>query len=88
MTNPPNPNDPKDAPRHDRDETRSTTEHDRADPSRKGSGPNNPLPGEPGGPSTAGYSEDDRKAAEEGQRKEREDKDRDKDKGRDDHSKR
>jgi hypothetical protein len=67
MTNP--PNDPKDAPR------RETTEQDRADPSRKGHGPNNPLPGEPGGPSTAGYSAEDRKAAEEGQRKEREAKD-------------
>jgi hypothetical protein len=76
-----NPTDPKDA-RRDRDETRST-EHDRADASRKGTGPNNPLPGEPGGPSTAGYSEDDRKAAEEGQRKERDDKARDKDKGHD-----
>jgi hypothetical protein len=58
MPTPQNPNDPKDEPRHDRD---------RVDPSRKGSGPNNPLPGEPGGPSTGGYSDADRKAAEEGQ---------------------
>jgi hypothetical protein len=68
MTTPQNPNDPKDAPR------REDTEHDRADPSRKGHGPNNPLPGEPGGPSTAGYSQEDRKAAEEGQRRARDDK--------------
>jgi hypothetical protein len=81
MSDPKNPTDPKEA-RRDRDETRST-EHDRADPSRKGSGPNNPLPGEPGGPSTAGYSEEDRKAAEEGQRKERDDKARDKGRDRD-----
>ena len=60
------PNDPKDAPRRD-------TEHDRADPSRKGTGPNNPLPGEPGGP-TVGTSPEDRKAAEEGQRREAADK--------------
>jgi hypothetical protein len=80
MQTPQNPNDPKDA-RRDRDETRST-ERDRADPSRKGSGPDNPLPGEPGGPSTAGYTDDDRKAAEEGQRRDRDDKARDK--GRDD----
>jgi hypothetical protein len=45
-----------------------------------GGGPDNPLPGEPGGPSS-GYSEEDRKAAEEGQRKER-------DKPAPDHSKR
>jgi hypothetical protein len=64
----PNPNDPKDAPRRD-DETRRP-EH-RTDQSRKGHGPDNPLPGEPGGPSTSGYSESDRKAAEEGQRRER-----------------
>jgi hypothetical protein len=73
MTTPQNPNDPKDAPR--RDDVRNRD--DRADPSRKGSGPNNPLPGEPGGPSTSGYSDADRKAAEEGQRKERDDKTRD-----------
>jgi hypothetical protein len=85
-----NPNDPKDARRDDtrnRDETRST-ERDRADPSRKGTGPDNPLPGEPGGPSTAGYSPEDRKAAEEGQRRERDDKARDKDKPAPDHAKR
>jgi len=49
MTTP--PNDPKSAPK---DETRP--EH-RTDPSRKGHGPNNPLPGEPGGPSTSGHIE-------------------------------
>jgi hypothetical protein len=53
----PNPNDPKDA-----EETRRP-EH-RTDQSRKGQGPNNPLPGEPGGPSAPGQP-----AAEEGQRK-------------------
>ena len=79
MPNPQNPSAPKDARR---DETRST-EHDRADPSRRGSGPDNPLPGEPGGPSTAGYTDADRQAAEEGQRKERDDKTRDKDKDHD-----
>lgn len=73
----PNPNDPKDAPRP---ETRP--EH-RTDQSRKGHGPDNPLPGEPGGPSTSGYSDADRKAAEEGQRHER-----DKPKDNPDHSKR
>jgi hypothetical protein len=91
MPNPQNPNDDKTAPRRDdmrhRDD-RETTEHDRADPSRKGTGPNNPLPGEPGGPSTSGFSPEERKAAEEGQRKDREAKDRDHDKGRDEHSKR
>jgi hypothetical protein len=51
MATPQNPNDPKDVPRR---------EDTRADPSRKGSGPNNPLPGEPGGP-TAGFND---KAAE------------------------
>lgn len=48
------PNDPKAPARgteHDR------TERDRADPSRKSTGPNNPLPGEPGGPSTSGHVE-------------------------------
>lgn len=56
MTNPPNPNDPKSGA--DKDETRRDTrpEH-RTDQSRKGHGPNNPLPGEPGGPSTAGHVE-------------------------------
>jgi hypothetical protein len=64
-----NPNPP-----NEKDGTRS--EHDRDDGRRDGNkrtgggGPNNPLPGEPGGP-TAGFSEEDRKAAEEGQRKER-----------------
>lgn len=82
-TNP--PNDPKSAPK---DETRhdETRPGHRTDESRKGHGPNNPLPGEPGGPSTAGYSQDDRRAAEEGQRRERDekaDKDKDKDKGHD-----
>lgn len=55
-----NPNDPKD-PRSD-EETRRP-EH-RTDQSRKGHGPNNPLPGEPGGPSTSGQP-----AAEEGQQR-------------------
>jgi hypothetical protein len=54
MPNPSNPNDPKETTR---------PEH-RTDQSRKGHGPNNPLPGEPGGPSTSGQP-----AAEEGQRK-------------------
>jgi hypothetical protein len=27
------------------------------DPSRKSQGPNNPLPGEPGGPTTSGHAE-------------------------------
>ena len=71
MPNPENPNDPKDA-RPDRD---------RVDPTRKGSGPNNPLPGEPGGPSTGGHSE----AAEEGQRRDAKAPDKAKP---DDHSKR
>jgi hypothetical protein len=66
-----NPNDPP---------TRST-ERDRADHSRKGHGPDNPLPGEPGGPSTSGYSPEDRKAAEEGQRKAAQDKDKPADQG-------
>ena len=69
-----NPNDPKDA-RHDRDDV---------DPSRKGSGPNNPLPGEPGGPTTGGHSEGG-KAAEEGQRRDAKPADKPKP---DDHSKR
>ena len=59
------PNEPKDARQERRED-------------RRGGGPDNPLPGEPGGPSTAGYSAEDRKAAEEGQRKEREAKDKDK----------
>ena len=45
MANPPNPHDPKSG----------------QDPSRQsqkgGGGPNNPLPGEPGGPSTSGRIE-------------------------------
>jgi|HubBroStandDraft_6_1064221.scaffolds.fasta_scaffold30214_10 hypothetical protein len=57
----PNPNDPKADPR--RDEETRRPEH-RTDQSRKGQGPDNPLPGEPGGPSTSGQP-----AAEEGQRK-------------------
>lgn len=57
-TNP--PNDPKSG--SDKDETR----HDK----RGGGGPNNPLPGEPGGP-TSGFSDEDRKAAEEGQRRDK-----------------
>jgi hypothetical protein len=61
MPTPPNPNDPKDAPR--RDEETRRPEH-RTDQSRKGHGPDNPLPGEPGGPSTSGQP-----PAEEGQRK-------------------
>jgi hypothetical protein len=66
------PNDPKsgaskDETRHE--ETQTRPEH-RADPSRKGHGPNNPLPGEPGGPSTSGHIE-----AEDG--KDKADKDRD-----------
>lgn len=60
MTTPPNPNDPK-----GRDDETRRPEH-RTDQSRKGHGPDNPLPGEPGGPSTSG-----RPPAEEGQRRER-----------------
>lgn len=54
MSNPQNPNDPKDATR---------PEH-RTDPSRKGQGPDNPLPGEPGGPSTSGHAEPSKPAKE------------------------
>ena len=49
MANPPNPNDPKSG--SDKDETRPDRER------RGGGGPNNPLPGEPGGPSTSGHIE-------------------------------
>lgn len=62
MANQPHPND--------KDDTRSERDRDGNKRTADG-GPNNPLPGEPGGPSTAGFSEEDRKAAEEGQRKER-----------------
>jgi hypothetical protein len=66
-----NPNPP-----NEKDGTRSEHDRDRDDDRREGNrrtgggGPNNPLPGEPGGP-TAGFSEEDRKAAEEGQRRDR-----------------
>jgi hypothetical protein len=50
MATPQNPNEPKSDPaRHDKDETRQSP--------RPGHGPTNPLPGEPGGPSSPGHSE-------------------------------
>lgn len=61
------PNDPKSGASKD-EQTRP--EH-RTDPSRKGHGPNNPLPGEPGGPSTSGHIE----AEEAGKDKDRETRD-------------
>jgi hypothetical protein len=57
--NPPNEKDDRDDPRRDGNKRTG------------GGGPNNPLPGEPGGPSTSGISDEDRKAAEEGQRRDK-----------------
>ena len=60
-----NPNPP-----NEKDETRSEPDRGAGNKRTGGGGPNNPLPGEPGGP-TSGFSDEDRKAAEEGQRRER-----------------
>jgi hypothetical protein len=66
MTTPPNPHDPKSG----QDPSRQGQ-----DPARKGGGgPNNPLPGEPGGPSTSGHIEGEEH--DEGHDKDRADKDR------------
>jgi hypothetical protein len=74
------PNTPHNDPKSGQDPSRQhedQSRHGQDQPNRQskgGGGPNNPLPGEPGGP-TSGYSDEDRKAAEEGQQHARDDKD-------------
>jgi len=50
--------DPKGHPSQEGERRHTEERRDtRQDPSRKGHGPDNPLPGEPGGPSTSGHIE-------------------------------
>jgi hypothetical protein len=62
----PSPNQPAQGQPQGQHEGHAHKDHPRH--SGKG-GPNNPLPGEPGGPSTAGFTPEDRKASEDAQRR-------------------